>query len=113
MLRISVAVLGGLLSIAATSAPQTFGACAGCHSIDGSVRLGPSLKGAYGRTAGSAEGFTYSPAMRKSGMTWDDASLDAFLTDPQKAVPGNAMPFPGVADPKSRAEIIDFLKTAK
>jgi cytochrome c len=51
--------------------------------------------------------------MKKAGVTWDDKSLDGFLTDPQKAVPGNVMPFPGVSDAKQRAEIIDFLKTAK
>jgi cytochrome c len=46
-------------------------------------------------------------------MTWDDKSLDAFIADPQKAIPGNLMPFPGVADAKQRAEIIDYLKTVK
>ena len=114
MLRISLAALGGLLlSTAAAAAPLAFGACAGCHSVDGSAGVGPSLKGTYGRKAGSANGFAYSPAMRKSGKIWDAAALDAFLADPQKAMPGNAMPVPGVADPKSRAEIIDFLKTIK
>ena len=51
--------------------------------------------------------------MRKSGVTWDDKSLDAFIADPQKAIPGNVMPFSGVADEKQRAEIIDYLKTVK
>ena len=51
--------------------------------------------------------------MKKSGITWDDKSFDTFLADPQKAVPGNVMPFPGVSDAKQRAEIIDVLKTAK
>ncbi len=43
-------------------------------------------------------------------MTWDEKSLDAFLADPQKAIPGNVMPFPGTADAKQRAEVADYLK---
>ncbi|HJY77663.1 MAG TPA: c-type cytochrome [Burkholderiales bacterium] len=98
---------------AVAAAPASFGACAACHSVDGSAGVGPSFKGVYGRKAGSAKGFAFSPAMRKSGLTWDDKSLDSFLTDPQKAIPGNVMPFPGVADGKQRAEIIEYLKTVK
>ena len=59
------------------------------------------------------KGFTYSAALRKAEVTWDDKSLDAFIADPQKAIPGNVMPFPGVADAKQRTEIIDYLKTVK
>jgi cytochrome c len=51
--------------------------------------------------------------MKRSGLTWDDKSLDEFLTDPQKKVPGNSMPFPGVADANQRAEIIVYLKSIK
>jgi len=57
--------------------------------------------------------FAASAAMEKAGVTWDDKSLDAYIADPQKAIPGNVMPFPGVADAKQRAEIIDYLKTVK
>ena len=102
-----------LAGTANADAPGSFAACAACHSVDGTAGVGPSLKGVYGRKAGSAKGFTYSPAMRKSGITWDDKSFESFLADPQKAVPGNVMPFPGVADEKQRAEIIDYLKTVK
>jgi len=98
---------------ASADAPASFAACAACHSVDGTAGVGPSFKGVYGRKAGSGKGFSYSAAMRKSGLTWDDKSLDSFLTDPQKAIPGNVMPFPGVADEKQRAEIIDYLKTVK
>jgi cytochrome c len=73
----------------------------------------PCERASTGRKAGTAKGFTYSTAIKKSGMTWDDKSLDAFIADPQKAIPGNLMPFPGVADAKQRAEIIDYLKTVK
>lgn len=102
-----------LVSVVNAAPPASFAVCAACHTSDGTNGLGPTAKGLYGRKAGSAKGFTYSAAMKKAGVTWDDKSLDAFITDPQKAVPGNVMPFPGVADPKQRAEIVDYLKTLK
>ena len=93
--------------------PAAFAACSACHSSDGANGVGPTLKGVYGRKSGSVGGFAYSRAMRSAGLTWDEKSLDAFLADPQKAVPGNHMPFPGVADAKQRADVIDYLKTVK
>lgn len=107
-------VLGALAAPPAMAQqPASYAACAACHSADGTPGVGPSLKGAFGRKAGAGSGFAYSPAMKKAGMTWDSKSLDAFLTDPQKAVPGNRMPFPGVSDGKQRAEIIQYMKTIK
>ena len=91
--------------------PPSFGVCAACHSTDGSTSVGPSLKGVYGRKAGSLAGFPYSRAMRTSRGAWDEKSLDTFIAEPQKAIPGNTMPFAGVSDPKQRAEIVDYLKT--
>ena len=109
-----LAILGSLLAPAAMAQqPASYAACAACHTSDGSKGLGPSLKGAFGRKAGTSAGFTYSPAMRKAGMTWDEKSLDTFLADPQKAVPGNTMPFPGVPDAKQRSEIVQYIKTIK
>jgi len=116
LVRISaaLAVLGSMFATSALAQqPAAFAACGACHSLDGSKGLGPSLKGAFGRKAGTASGFTFSPAMRKAGMTWDEKSLDAFLADPQKTVPGNTMPFPGVPDAKQRLEIVQYLKTVK
>ncbi len=116
LIRLSagLAIACSLVASAAHAAPPaSFAACAACHTSDGSNGLGPTAKGLYGRKAGSAKGFTYSAAMKKAGVTWDDKSLDTFITDPQKAIPGNVMPFPGVADAKQRAEIIDYLKTVK
>ena len=91
--------------------PPSFGVCAACHTTDGSKSLGPSLKGVYGRKAGSLAGFTYSRAMRNSGVLWDEKSLDAFIAEPQKAIPGNTMPFGGISDPRQRAEVVHYLKT--
>ena len=90
--------------------PPSFGVCAACHTTDGSSGVGPSLKGVYGRKSGSLAGFAYSRAMRNSGGAWDEKSLDTFIAEPQKAVPGNTMPFGGISDAKQRAEIVDYLK---
>ena len=109
-LSIACSLFAGLVNAAP---PASFTACAACHTSDGTNGVGPSAKGLYGRKAGTGKGFTYSAAMKKAGVTWDDKSLEAFIADPQKAIPGNVMPFPGVADAKQRAEIIDYLKTVK
>src|SRR5262249_30185212 len=71
--------------------------CQACHSMDaGKNLLGPSLAGIMGRKAGAESGYGYSPAMKQSGLVWDANTLDAYLADPQKLIPGNKMPFPGL-----------------
>src|SRR5690606_39041130 len=75
---------------------NVFRACAACHATDHTNRSGPGLQGIFGRTAGTASGFRYSRAMKESGIVWDDRSLDTYLAAPQKAVPGNRMPFAGL-----------------
>ena len=90
-----------------------FAQCAACHSIDGSNGVGPSLKGIDGRKAGAFPGFRFSRAMKNAKRTWDSKTLDAYLADPQKAIPGNVMPFSGVADAKQRADLIAYLHTLK
>ena len=92
---------------------HVFGACAACHSKDHSNRLGPGLEGVVGRTAGTVPGFHYSHAMKSSGVVWDDQHLDAYLTSPQKTVPGNTMPFAGIANAQDRADLISYLDTLK
>lgn len=90
-------------------------ACRTCHSWKaGDNRLGPNLNGIVGRKSGSAEGYSYSPTMKSAGMTWDEASLDKFITNPDSVVPDNKMkPYTGVSDAAVRKSIIEFLKTAK
>jgi cytochrome c len=51
--------------------------------------------------------------MRNAKIIWDEKTLDAYLADPQKVVPGNVMPFGGIADGRQRAEVIEYLKTLK
>jgi cytochrome c len=90
-------------------------ACRTCHSFKpDDNRLGPTLHGIVGRKAGSIEGFAFSPSMKASGITWDEATLDKFISDPNQVVSGNKMqPFGGIADAGDRKKIVDYLKTLK
>ncbi len=88
--------------------------CKACHASQaGKTSFGPNLFGVAGRKAGSLPGYAYSDAMKSAGFKWTDANLDAFLTDPKAKVPGNAMPFAGVADATKRTALIAYLKTLK
>jgi cytochrome c2 len=94
---------------------QRFVDCAACHAPQpGVANVGPSLKGMFGRKAATLADFRYSPALKRSGITWTPETLDTFLADPQKAVPNNRMPYAGMPDAADRADLIAFLlKTAK
>ena len=84
--------------------------CTACHSADLDANFhGPALGGAYGRTAGHAPGYRYSVAMRAYGRRWTPATLDAFLADSARAVPGTFMAV-RIAAPQDRADLIAFLR---
>ena len=93
---------------------QVFRACAACHSLAPDKNMtGPSLAGVFGRKAGTLESFDrYSPALKSAPITWDAASLDAWIADPACIVPGNHMTFPGIKDAQARADLIAFLERA-
>ena len=88
---------------------QVYARCLACHAL-AYDRVGPRHCGLFGRRAGSVPQFSYSPAMKKSGIVWNDKTLDRFLTQPLKMVPGTAMTYDGVANPKERADLIAYLK---
>lgn len=95
------------------SAPAEFSQCATCHAIKPGVNaVGPSLFGVVGRKAGTST-YAYSEAMKNSGLTWDEATLDSYLTAPMKHVPGTKMTYAGMPDAAKRKAVIDFLKTLK
>lgn len=85
--------------------------CQACHSIEHDL-VGPRHAGLFGRNAGSVPGFPYSEAMRNSGITWSETTLNAFLSGPQAYVPGTFMTFTGLPDPRERADVIAYLKEA-
>src|SRR5712691_1883648 len=94
----SILVVFGLTAIAAGDAKrgaQAFGQCMACHSVQpGEHMTGPSLAHVWGRKAASAEGFArYSEALQRSGMTWNEATLDKWLANPAHLVPGTSMTF--------------------
>jgi len=101
-------------AVEANAAPSAFAICKSCHSVEqGKTVIGPSLFAIVGTKAGGVAGYSSSPAMKASGLTWDDATLDAYLAGPMKTVPGTRMTYAGQADPAKRAEIIAYLKTLK
>jgi len=93
---------------------KVFSACAACHTLEPDRHLtGPSLHGVWGRKAAGLETYRrYSDALKRSELTWNEATLGAWLRDPQKAVPGNAMQFAGLPDDQARADLVAFLKAA-
>ncbi|MGB7257653.1 MAG: c-type cytochrome, partial [Pseudolabrys sp.] len=89
---------------------QVYKKCQVCHSLEpGKNGIGPSLAGIFGKHAASVANFNYSPAMKASNLTWDAATLDRYLLDPQKTVPGNRMPFPGLKTETERKALIVYL----
>ena len=111
MLAASPALAGG----AASGEAAFKGQCAMCHSVKDKAApgIGPSLYKVVGRKAGSLPGFAYSPAMQKAGFVWAAPKLTAYLAAPQKVVPGNRMPFVGIADKAVAADIAAYLATLR
>lgn len=85
--------------------------CTGCHAMDAD-REGPRLAGVFGRKAGTLAGFSYSDALKNSGVTWDEATLGRWLSDPDLMVPQNNMSI-GVPKADDRRDLVAYLKQAK
>jgi cytochrome c len=99
----------------AAKGKTVFGAeCSICHSIkpDG-PGIGPSLAGVVGRKAGSVPQYAYSTALRTAAFAWTPAKLAAYVQAPQKAVPGDRMPYAGLKDPAKVTDLIAYLTTLK
>jgi cytochrome c len=90
-----------------------FTSCAVCHATDHANRVGPGLEGIIGRKAGTAPGFGYSNAMKKSDIVWDTKILDAYLESPQQVVPGNRMPYAGLKNATDRTDLVAYLAALK
>jgi cytochrome c len=91
--------------------------CFACHSlVPGETNVqGPSLVGLWGRRAGTLDGFEYSEALVEAGargLHWDEATIDGFLADPQRTLPGIKMGFFGIPDSDERADLIAYLRNA-
>ena len=91
-----------------------FAQCQICHSVTpGKNMIGPSLHGVVGRKAATEAGYSYSSAMKQSGLVWTPAALAKFLTAPMTDVPGTHMTFAGLSSAKDRADVIAYLATQK
>ena len=93
----------------AATGRQVYRKCQACHSLEaGKNTLGPSLAGIIGKKSGEAPNYNYSAAMKAANLVWDAATLDAYLLDPQKLVPQNKMPFPGLKTANERKDVIAY-----
>jgi cytochrome c len=115
-LAVALAAAASAFAPAAWGAPPDLRAgqavyerCMACHALAWD-RTGPHHCGLFGRRAGSVPGFPYSEAMKKSEIVWSARTLDRFLADPAKTVPGTTMGYAGVKDPAERAALIAWLR---
>lgn len=90
-----------------THGKELYQSCTSCHSIDEND-IGPKHRGVVGRKAGTVPDYAYSSALKSSGVVWDAASLDRWLTNPSAMVPGTKMYFL-LPNPRDRADIIAYL----
>ena len=90
---------------------KLFSQCRACHQVGDTVKdeVGPVLNGLFGRKAGMVEGYTYSPANKNSGLTWDEATFREYIKDPKAKVPGTKMVYPGIKDEKKVDDLIAYL----
>lgn len=92
-----------------------FNKCRACHEAERDTnKVGPSLQGVMGRTAGTLESFAsrYSPAMKEAGeggLVWSEETVAEYLRDPKGYIPGNRMAFPGLKDDQEIANVIAYL----
>jgi cytochrome c len=110
-------LLGSLAGLAhgagdPTRGSRVFGQCAACHSVaNGAHMTGPSLAKVWNQKAAGADGFSrYSEALKRAGVVWNAATLDAWLVNPGKFLPGTSMTFSGIKEAKDRQDVIAYLK---
>ena len=115
MLSLAAFAAGAAQAGNAANGAVIFQRCALCHSADknGGNGVGPNLYGVAGRKAASLPDFPYSPALKKSGITWTDAKLKAWVSGPARVVPGTRMTFAGLSDPRQADDVVAYLHTKK
>src|SRR5215204_6314396 len=96
----------------AASGEKIFAQCRACHQIGETAKnaVGPVLNGVIGRKAGTVEGYSYSPANKNSGLTWDEATFSEYIKNPKAKVPGTKMVYAGLKDEKRIQDLVAYLK---
>lgn len=96
----------------AANGEKIFAQCRACHQVGETAKnaVGPVLNGLFGRQAGSVPGYSYSPANKNSGITWNEATFRDYIKDPRAKVPGTKMVYPGLKDEKRIDDLIAYLK---
>lgn len=95
----------------ATAGQRIFAQCRTCHAVEeGQNKVGPSLHGIFGRTAGSVPNFRYSAANKASGVVWTEEVMFEYLENPRAFMPGTNMSFVGLKQPQQRVDVIAYLK---
>lgn len=103
------AVLFPALAVDAARGKQLYeSVCVGCHSMEEN-RAGPAHRGVFGRKAGLAAGYDYSPSVRRSKVVWNEKTLDRWLANPEGFIPGQKMGI-SVSAAKDRADLIEYLR---
>ncbi len=116
------AILAGAALLAVASQParaqdaaageKVYAQCRACHQVGETAKnlVGPALNGVIGQKAGTHEGYSYSAAMKDSGLTWSDATFAEYIQNPRAKVPGTKMIYAGLKDEKRIADLLAYLK---
>lgn len=113
---VAVIAVPGAKAADAGKGEKLFRQCAACHAVGANAkhRIGPELNDVIGRTAGSAQGYRYSPAMKakgQEGLVWSETTLDQYLISPRAYVKGTKMSYAGLKREADRADLIAYLAT--
>lgn len=97
----------------AAAGEKLFAQCRACHQVGETAKntVGPILNGMIGRQAGTLDGYSYSAAMKASGISWSDETFSEYIRDPKAKVPGTKMIYPGLKDAAKVADgpVANFL----
>lgn len=116
------AILAGAALLAVASQParaqdaaageKVYAQCRACHQVGETAKnlVGPALNGVIGQKAGTHEGYSYSAAMKDSGLTWNEATFAEYIQNPRAKVPGTKMIYAGLKDEKRIADLLAYLK---